>query len=110
STTTAIPAATTSGDQGVEGTVTMGSSCPNEPPGGCAGGAPATITVRNSQTNVATSTARSGSDGRFRISLAPGSYLLDTRTDSGQACHPTPVTVAAGRYTAVTVSCSKGIY
>ncbi len=54
----------------------------------------------------------SDGDGRFRISLPPGSYVLQAVNLSGglfPRSAPVNVTVRSGRYTAVTVSFDSGI-
>jgi hypothetical protein len=55
-------------------------------------------------------TARSGSDGRYRLSLPPGQYTL-TVASSGSfpRCPTRTATVVAGEVATVDVSCDTGI-
>jgi hypothetical protein len=101
------------GGTGVEGTVTVGPTCPVEradspcPPRPLA----ATVLVRDASGSVLTR-VRSGADGHFKVDLAPGSYTLTGDRPAGAAL-PRPitssVTVIAGAYTVVTVQYDSGI-
>jgi hypothetical protein len=98
---------------GVEGTVTIGpmcpvvtedTPCPDEP-------YEATIVVEDESGDEVT-TARSGEDGRFRVSLAPGTYTLVPQSpDAGGPpfAEEQRVEVLEGAYTHVSVSYDSGI-
>ena len=79
------------------------SPCPTKP-------IPAHITASTAGGVVGRGT--SDADGRFRISLPPGSYVLQAVNLSGglfPRSAPVNVTVRSGGYTAVTVSFDSGI-
>jgi hypothetical protein len=55
-------------------------------------------------------TVRSGKDGRFRVRLPPGRYVVEPVSASRfPAAKPEPATVHAHRFTRVTVSFDSGI-
>jgi len=84
--------------------VTNESSCPGVP-------VTASFTVVNAATGTVVATVESGRDGRFRVAVAPGQYFLRTGGSIGVqgAAGLRPVTVAAGRYTTVTVPFNAGV-
>ena len=98
---------------GLQGTVTIGPTCPVQRVGGPACVAPlaATISVRNT-TGQELTRFRSGSDGTFKMDLAPGTYTL-VGISSGPAGLPRPipvtVTVVDGQYSQVNVTFDSGI-
>ena len=104
---------TGNGSSGIRGTVTIGPMCPVEradspcPPKPY----PAKITVSKSGDVVATATT--ADDGRFQISLEPGTYTIDAvpvNADGVAHMQPMqPVTVTAGAFTGVTISFDSGI-
>jgi hypothetical protein len=52
----------------------------------------------------------SGPDGRFRVALAPGQYVLVAEVaGNAMSAKPTDVTVAAGEFARVTVLLDTGI-
>jgi hypothetical protein len=57
--------------------------------------------------------ARSGRDGRFRIRLSPGSYVVQALPEAGSAFPRPPaaftVKVLAGRFTHITITYDTGI-
>ncbi|MCP9485468.1 MAG: carboxypeptidase-like regulatory domain-containing protein [Gaiellaceae bacterium MAG52_C11] len=53
---------------------------------------------------------RTGSDGRFRVSLAPGRYTVATTASGfGRSASPVFVLVRSGRYARVTLRIDTGI-
>ena len=71
----------------------------------------AQLVVRNTQ-GTAICTAASGEDGRFRIGLPPGAYVLDPKSGvPGGLTHaaPVPVTVEPNQYTDVMIFFDSGI-
>lgn len=98
-------------DSGIIGRVLIGPTCPVERPGKtCERPYRATITIRRKHTHRLVTRVHSSAQGRFRIALAPGTYLLRP-----QNRHPYPrsspqvVTVSGHRYTAVLISYDSGI-
>jgi len=51
----------------------------------------------------------SGADGRFRVALAPGTYLLLAAPGSRLPMKPVTTTVTSGRYTTVSLAFDTGI-
>jgi hypothetical protein len=100
-----------SAGSGVEGSVQAGPTCPVErvdspcPPQPVA----ADVTVSDSGGRVVART-RSGDDGRFRIGVAPGRYVVTAETgNTYPRCNPAEVTVPPDRYAGVVVECDTGI-
>lgn len=97
--------------QGIDGLVLIGPQCPVQSIDNPCPDLPyqAWIDVRTAE-GAAVTRIRSGEDGRFRVGLRPGSYVLDP--ESGD---PLPVAasqsldVAEGVYTYVEVSFDTGI-
>ncbi len=59
-------------------------------------------------------TGQAGADGAFSIPVVPGTYVVQavaTAPSPGRGCQadPSPVTVPAGTYVSVAVSCDTGI-
>lgn len=104
---------TTQSGTGLQGIVEAGPTCPVErinspcPPHPLA----ATVVVRNSQ-GAEVTRFHSGSDGRFRVDLAPGTYALIGQP-VGSSFLPRPIpataTVTAGSYVTVNVEYDTGI-
>jgi hypothetical protein len=102
---------------GLRGRVVAGPTCPVEtvPPDPNCAPRPVVARVRvfrrSDQHTVAR--VRTGPDGRFRVRLRPGRYLLTARPVAGGPLPRCPqavkATVHAGRYTVVTVACDSGI-
>ncbi|MEX1254548.1 MAG: carboxypeptidase-like regulatory domain-containing protein [Dehalococcoidia bacterium] len=100
-------------DSGIEGTVTIGPMCPvvsqdrpcpDEP-------YEATIVIEDESGDEVT-TAESGQDGRFRVSLAPGTYTLAPQSPDAGAlpfASEQQVEVAEGAYTEVSIPYDSGI-
>ncbi|TME58008.1 MAG: carboxypeptidase regulatory-like domain-containing protein [Chloroflexi bacterium] len=98
---------------GIQGMVQAGPTCPVErinspcPPHPLA----ATVVVRDG-TGAEVTRFHSGSDGRFKVDLRPGTYnLLGLMIGSSFLPRPIPtsVTVSAGAYTSVNVEYDSGI-
>jgi len=69
------------------------------------------VVLRDGSTNRVTA-VESGTDGRFRVELAPGRYVLKGENLAGTpvpTAMPVPVTVAPGRFVAATVRFDSGI-
>jgi hypothetical protein len=78
----------------------VGSPCPDRPIA-----AEVSVSGRHGETTV-----RSGSDGRFRIALAPGRYTLRAAGPSSiQTSKPVGVSVVSGHWTTATVLVDSGI-
>jgi hypothetical protein len=99
-------------DSGVAGNVLIGPQCPVVQEGVPCPDAPyeASILVRDASGEVV-ATARSDKDGRFRINLAPGRYILEPSPGESGLPYAGPVTidVRAHAFTPVTVSYDSGI-
>jgi hypothetical protein len=100
----------------VRGTVLFGPTCPAEqvpPDPACAPkpGAAHIELVRRDSSVAAEGGA--GSDGRFRIAVAPGRYTVRATapTPVGRGCTaaPSEVTLTKGEVVSVSVSCDTGI-
>jgi hypothetical protein len=98
---------------GIQGTVQAGPTCPVEriespcPPHPLA----ATVVVRDAN-GAEVTRFHSGADGRFKVDLAPGSYVvvgLNIGTSLLPRPIPTSVTVTPGSYTSINVEYDSGI-
>lgn len=97
--------------QGIEGTVLLGPQCPVQTLENPCPDLPyqAWITVRHMDGRIVGRT-RSGTDGRFRMGLRPGSYVLHPESgDPFPAATEMDVEVNQGVYTEVTVHFDTGI-
>ena len=96
---------------GVQGTVTVGPTCPVERIESPCPDRPyqTTVVALGASENEVARTA-SGPDGAFELELEPGTYVL-TELVPGVFPRPTrtPVTVLAGQYTKVTLRLDSGI-
>jgi hypothetical protein len=101
---------TTVAASGVVGTVTASPTCPVEVAGKpCpprAVSAEIDVRDRNGATVAKTT---SSADGKYRIALAPGEYMLVVVTDTFPLCPETPVSVKSGLFTTADISCDTGI-
>ena len=100
-------------DSGVKGRVFIGPLCPVVQEGVPCPDAPyeASIRVRRASGKVV-KTVRSGEDGRFRVNLAPGRYMLVPLSPHEGAppyAGPLTVRVRAHGFTRVTISYDSGI-
>ena len=99
---------------GIEGQVLIGPMCPVIQQGTPCPDEPyaATIVVWNADRTKKVRTFETGSDGRFRVPLAPGEYYVDPQPpDTGGPPTPIPqtVTVPAGRFLQITIEYDSGI-
>ena len=97
--------------QGIDGLVLIGPQCPVQSQRDPCPDLPyeASIDVRTSS-GAEVTTVRSDAEGRFRIGLRPGSYVLEPLAGNPfPAAGPQPVEVEADRYTEVVVSFDTGI-
>jgi hypothetical protein len=110
---TAPPATAPPAGTGIQGIVTIGPTCPVErvnspcPPRPIA----VTVIVRNAIGSEVTR-FRSGADGRFKVALSPGQYVLLGQSPSTASLPrpiPVSVTVTSGSYAVVTVEFDSGI-
>jgi hypothetical protein len=100
-------------DSGVRGRVFIGPLCPVVQEGVPCPDAPfeASIRIRR-ESGKAVKTVRSGKDGRFRVNLAPGRYVLEPLSPNEGAppyAAPAAVRVRAHAFTRVTISYDSGI-
>jgi hypothetical protein len=105
--------AKTPADSGIKGRVFIGPLCPVVQEGVPCPDAPydASIRVRRASGNVV-ATVRSGKDGRFRINLGPGRYVLEPLSRGGGAppsAAPVAVRVRAHAFTRVKITYDSGI-
>lgn len=101
-------------DSGIEGQVLVGPQCPVERPGdpNCQDKPyQAAVIVKSADGSREIARFTSGSDGRFRVALEPGTYLLDPQSQTSPFPRGVPqtVTVEAGKYSQVTISYDTGI-
>ncbi len=97
--------------QGIDGIVLLGPQCPVQMPGNACPDLPhqAWIDVRRSAGGSVTR-IRSGEDGRFRVGLRPGRYVLDPESgDPFPTASEQEVDVEDGVYAEVIVSFDTGI-
>jgi hypothetical protein len=113
------PGSATAGESGIEGIVLAGPTCPVERADSPCPDRPVSLRigvfpVRSGINTPPQLTFTSGEDGRFRVAVPPGMYVLETACGP-QSCTPLPqlkpaaVAVQAGRYTDVTLSADTGI-
>jgi hypothetical protein len=101
-------------DSGVKGRVLIGPMCPVVQEGVPCPDAPfeATIKVRKVSSGKVVAKVRSGRDGRFRVNLGAGRYLLEPVSPNGGAppyAGPIEVRVRAHQFTRVTITYDSGI-
>jgi len=97
--------------QGIEGVVLLGPQCPVQTPDDPCPDLPhrAWIKVRRIGGETVTR-IRSGEDGRFRVGLRPGNYLLDPESgDPFPMATEQEVKVMAGEFTEVVIAYDTGI-
>lgn len=100
---------------GIAGEVLLGPLCPVMGPGmeeECADkGYQTTLAVKTKDGKREVALVRSGADGRFRVTLAPGEYSVAPLPGAGPlpTCAMQFVTVAPGQFAPVTVRCDSGI-
>jgi hypothetical protein len=100
----------TPSDSGIEGVVTIGPMCPvirvDTPCPDKPYQATLTILTRN---NKKVMQFRTDDEGRFRVDLAPGDYILHPETPNIVRAADIPFTVAAHQFTHLDVSYDSGI-
>lgn len=72
----------------------------------------ATIVIKEGDTGREVATVQSGPDGRFRVTLAPGEYVLEPQSPNPGAppyAEPQTITVEAGQFTYVEILYESGI-
>jgi hypothetical protein len=95
---------------GIQGVVQAGPTCPVEQVGSPCPDRPVPSTVRAIGTDGHIAEGKTDDQGRFRLPLEPGTYIVSAAPVVG-AMTPTPVTVEvkAGAYAQVTVEADTGI-
>ena len=98
-------------DSGIAGKALFGPTCPVERPGEtCVRPYRATIVIRRETTHRLVARVRSSAQGRFRIALSPGTYLLVPQNGSPYPrSSPQLATVRRHHYTHVVISYDSGI-
>jgi hypothetical protein len=109
-----VPAALAApASSGVRGRVLAGPTCPVERPGdpACAPRAVVAIVTVSTPRHRVIRSVRSGSDGRFALTLAPGTYVLEPRAPAGPlpSGRPVLIHVRTGKLTRVVLSMDTGI-
>jgi len=101
---------TTPADSGLNGLVTIGPLSPVEQPGVPNDGPyQATIVIKDDGGDKV-ATVESAADGRFTVSLAPGTYVLEPQSPGQMPyAESQEVIVEAHRFTEVTVAYDSGI-
>ena len=99
-------------NSGIRGIVLYGPTCPVERPGhSCERPYVANLTFQRAALRGATAHARSGTDGRFSVGLAPGRWLV--KVNAGASPYPRAssrvVSVTARHFTSVTIQVDSGI-
>ena len=100
------------GESGIEGRTMVDGGCPVEYEASPCPAKPISAEITASAGGRVIARVTSDADGRFRISLPPGSYVVHAINLSGglyPRSAPVNVTVRSGRYTAVAVSFDSGI-
>lgn len=100
-------------DSGLEGRVTIGPTCPAQEIGRECPAKPyaATLLIRDAASGEVLHRIRSDEDGRFRLALAPGSYVVappERRLVGEPEAEPVNVTVRPGQWASVHVSFDSG--
>ncbi len=116
STSTTAPAPVPA-KSGIAGRVVAGPTCPVErvPPDPRCAPRPlaATLRIRRAGAGGRGATVRAAGNGRFRVALAPGTYVVTALPRAGSPLPRPPapinVRVRSGRYTAVTITYDTGI-
>ncbi|MCW2795888.1 carboxypeptidase-like regulatory domain-containing protein [Nocardioides sp.] len=109
-------AGSTASDSGVRGLVSLGPTCPVEQEANpCAAEAAADVKVTVSEqapgeaygAGKPVATGQTDADGRFRIDVPPGDYVVTS--EAGMSCEFMDAHVTDGTYTEVQVPCDTGI-
>ncbi len=113
--TTAAPeetasAAPSGGNAGIFGGVAAGPTCPVEQASSpCPERPVADAEVTAKQGDTVGGTARTDSNGKFTMRLAPGTYEVTAKSPSVMSCETEEVTVAEHQYQPVRITCDTGI-
>jgi hypothetical protein len=105
----------TDAGSGVTGVVVLWPSCPVEgipeqSEDDCRGlPTEATLRVRDRAADSVAVTVHVGQDGRFRVTLRPSEYTVTAEAPGTDYCKPVDVTVRAGEYADVVVTCDTGL-
>lgn len=105
------PSGETVPDSGIRGRVVLGPTCPVERPGeSCARPYRARIAIRTEPNGKLVVRLRASASGRFRIALAPGTYLLVPRSGRPYPrSSPLTATVNSHSFTNVVIRYDTGI-
>jgi hypothetical protein len=102
-----------SGTSGIEGRVMIGPSCAAEQQGSPCPAEPyeAELQIVRAGNNEVVTDMRSDSDGRFRVALAPGRYIIRSTEDEGSlpSLKPVSVTVSDDDFARATIVFDSGI-
>ena len=102
-----------SGDNGIRGTVLLGPTCPVETlESPCPDRPLADVEVRVLQGGDVVATVRSDGDGRFAVALDPGHYEVRAVVEEGgpgMSAKPVDVIVTSGEFADVNVPVDSGI-
>jgi hypothetical protein len=111
----APPGQTPTSDSGISGTVILGPTCATgDAPGAhepvpCLTPYSAQLAVLDGE-NVVVIRATSDAEGRFRVTLPPGDYVVAPQGgDPYPIAQPIPVTVPAGEYVEIEINYDTGI-
>lgn len=100
----------TKSPSGLTGRVLIGPTCPVERAGQrCQRAFAAQIVVFRRRDHRRVTSFRSGSDGRFRVMLEPGRYVLAAAKAGTPRLAPVDTTVRTGRFTTLTLVFDTGI-
>jgi hypothetical protein len=107
----AAPSTVGTGDAGINGMVLLGPTCPVETAESPCPDKPIAAKVTVSTLDGRTvATVQSGSDGRFRVALSPGTYtLMATGLKNIRSSKPTTVTVPVAAFVDAIVAVDSGI-
>lgn len=99
---------------GIEGTVTIGPTCPEGQDNDDCPREPfeTTLIIREAGTEREVATVESGADGTFRIELQPGEYIVEPDTPNQFVppfAEPQDVTVQRGEFTVIEIFYDSGI-
>ena len=99
-------------DSGIQGVVTIGPTCPVERADSPCPDQPFAAEIAVKRGDEVVATVSSGEDGRFRVALAPGDYLLQGIAPNQGGlpfAKPIPVTVRPHEFADVRVTFDSGI-
>lgn len=97
---------------GIEGVVKIGPMCPVERLDSPCPDRPIRSVVTVARDGESVATTRSGKDGRFRLALPPGTYVVRAIPDGGApppSGRPVTVEVTAGAFAHVDITLDSGI-